>query len=57
MENSLGQNYVKYHDLINSNIDNKSIQELFDHRFEVLNLRETLPNQLDEIEAGQSNNN
>jgi hypothetical protein len=39
MENHLGQFYVKYIELTRVDIDVMSIQVLFEHRFELIRLR------------------
>jgi hypothetical protein len=51
MENNLGQNYVKYAKLSKMNMDNMSIQELFNHRFELITLRDKGLRMLNEMES------
>ncbi len=54
MKESLRDVFVKYMKLSKVNISNMTLQQLFDHKFEIQRLDAIGLKLLDEIEAGQS---
>lgn len=55
MKKHLGHHFVEYINLTKDDISNITLQELFDHRFEILRKREIVLRLLDKMEAEQSN--
>lgn len=55
MKKHLGHHFVEYINLTKDDISNMTLQELFDHKFEVLRKHEIGLRLIDEMEDRQSN--